>query len=161
MFSRTAYRVLHLLLIGALAAVFFVQVEKRIFTSPTAAIIVLALAFGAAVAYGLLRTRFVPSLLDVLAVAPIVFLVIFLFFSDTSKLILPQSNANALGVRVPSKTPVVEVIFDEFPTATLLDGAAGSTPGASRTSPPWRGRRPGTRTTPPSPTSPAVPCPRS
>ena len=63
-----------------------------------------------------------PSLLDVLAVAPVVFLVIFFFFSDTSKLILPQSNASALGVRVPSKTPVVEVIFDEFPTATLLDG---------------------------------------
>ena len=122
MFSRTAYLVLHLILIGAMAAVFFVAVEKRIFTSPTAAIIVLALAFGAAVAYGLRRTRFVPSLLDVLAVAPVVFLVIFFFFSDTSKLILPQSNASALGIRVPSKTPVVEVIFDEFPTATLLDG---------------------------------------
>ena len=120
-FSRTAYRALHLLLVAALAAVFFVQVEKRIFTSPTAGIIVLAIAFGAAVAYGLIRTRFVPSLLDVLGVAPVVFLVIFFFFSDTSKLILPQSNANALGIRVPSKTPVVEVIFDEFPTATLLD----------------------------------------
>ena len=120
--SRSAYLVLHLILIGTMAAVFFIGVEKRIFTSPTAAIIVLALAFGAAVAYGLRRTRFVPSLLDVLAVAPVVFLVIFFFFSDTSKLILPQSNASALGIRVPSKAPVVEVIFDEFPTATLLDG---------------------------------------
>ena len=120
-FSRTAYRVLHLVLVGAMAAVFLVQIEKRIFTSPTALIILVALACGAALAYGLLRTRFVPSLLDVLSVAPVVFLVIFFFFSDTSKLILPQSNASALGVRVPSKTPVVEVIFDEFPTATLLD----------------------------------------
>ncbi len=119
--SRTAYRVLHLALIGAMAAVFFVQIEKRILTSPTALIILIALGFGAAVAYGLLRTRFVPNLLDVLGVAPLVFLVIFFFFSDTSKLILPQSDASALGVRVPSKTPVVEVIFDEFPTATLLD----------------------------------------
>ena len=98
-FSRTAYLVLHLILIGAMAAVFFVAVEKRIFTSPTALIILVAVAFGAAVAYGLRRTRFVPSLLDVLAVAPVVFLVIFFFFSDTSKLILPQSNASALGVR--------------------------------------------------------------
>jgi hypothetical protein len=121
MISRTAYLALHLVLIGAMAAVFFVGVEKRIFTSPTALIIIVSLAFGAAVAYGLRRTRFVPSLLDVLAVAPVVFLVIFFFFSDTSKLILPQSNASALGVRVPAKTPVVEVIFDEFPTATLLD----------------------------------------
>ena len=60
-FSRTAYRVLHLVLVGAMAAVFFVQIEKRIFTSPTALIILVALAFGAAVAYGLLRTRFVPQ----------------------------------------------------------------------------------------------------
>jgi len=124
--SRAAYRALHLTLVTLIAAVFFVQVEKRIFTSPTALILLLALGFGALVAYGLVRTRFVRSLLDVLAVAPIVFLAIFLFFSDTSKLILPQPDAGALGVRVPASTPVVMVIFDEFPTATLLtrDGKA-------------------------------------
>ena len=120
-FSRAAYRGLHLFLIGALAAGFFIQVEKRIFTSPTAGIILIGVAFGAAIAYGLVKTRFVRSLLDVLAVAPIVFLVIFFFFSDTSKLVLPQENASALGIKVPSTTPVVEVIFDEFPTATLLN----------------------------------------
>ena len=47
--------VLHLVLVALLAAVFFVQVEKRIFTSPAALMIVIALAFGAAVAYWLLR----------------------------------------------------------------------------------------------------------
>ena len=100
-FSRRAYLAVHLVLVALLAAVFFVQLEKRIFTRPAALMIVLALAFGAAVAYWLMRTRFVRSLLDVLAVAPVVFLVIFLFFSDTSKLILPQSEASALGVRSP------------------------------------------------------------
>jgi hypothetical protein len=120
-FSRRAYLAVHLVLVALLAAVFFVQLEKRLFTRPAALMIVLALAFGAAVAYWLMRTRFVRSLLDVLAVAPVVFLVIFLFFSDTSKLVLPQSEASALGVTVPSRTPVVMVIFDEFPTATLLD----------------------------------------
>jgi hypothetical protein len=120
-FSRRAYLALHLVLVALLAAVFFVQIEKRIYTRPAGLMIVLALAFGAGVAYLLLRTRFVRSLLDVLAVAPVVFLVIFLFFSDTSKLVLPQGEASALGIRVPSHTPVVVVIFDEFPTATLLD----------------------------------------
>src|SRR3954447_1654030 len=64
-FSRRAYLAIHLVLVAMLAAVFFVQVEKRIFTKPAALMIVLALAFGAAVAYWLMRTRFVRSLLDV------------------------------------------------------------------------------------------------
>src|SRR4029078_10924431 len=98
-----AYLALHLVLVALLAAVFFVQLEKRVFTKPAGLMIILALAFGAAVAYFLMRTRFVRSLLDVLAVAPIFFLVIFLFFSDTSKLILPQSEASALGLKVPSE----------------------------------------------------------
>ena len=120
-FSHRAYSMLHLALVALLAAVFFVQVEKRIFTSPAALMIVIALALGAGVAYLLLRERFVRSLLDVLAVAPIVFLAIFIFFSETSKLIFPDSEASALGTEVPSATPVVMVIFDELPTATLLD----------------------------------------
>ena len=120
-FSRRAYLAVHLVLVALLAAVFFVQLEKRIFTKPAGLMIILALAFGAAVAYWLMRTRFVRSLLDVLAVAPVVFLVIFLFFSDTSKLILPQSEASALGIKVHSDTPVVMLVFDEFPTATLLE----------------------------------------
>jgi hypothetical protein len=119
--SHRAYAALHLLLVALLAAVFFVQVEKRIFTSPAALMILIALALGAGVAYLLLRERFVRNLLDVLAVAPIVFLAIFIFFSETSRLIFPDSEASALGTRVPSQTPVVMVVFDELPTATLLD----------------------------------------
>lgn len=122
--SHRAYSALHLALVALLAAIFFVQVEKRIFTSPAALMIVIALVLGAGVAYLLLRQRFVRNLLDVLAVAPLVFLAIFIFFSETSRLIFPDSEASALGVRVPATTPVVMVIFDELPTATLLDPEA-------------------------------------
>jgi hypothetical protein len=118
--NRRAYRLLHLGLVATIAAFFFVQVEKRIYTSPTALIALLALVLGALVAYGLARTRFVRSLLDVLSFAPLVFLVIFLFFSDSSELVLPQDDASALGARVESDVPVVIAIFDELPTATLL-----------------------------------------
>jgi len=118
--DRRAYRRLHLGLVALIAAFFFVQVEKRLFTSPTALIVVVALALGGLVAYGLARTRFLRSLFDVLAVAPLVFLVIFLFFSDTSKLVLPQEDAGALGSRVEAEAPVVIAIFDELPTATLM-----------------------------------------
>ncbi len=119
--NKTAYRWLHLGFIAVLAAVFFVQIEKRIFQNPTILILLLALALGGLLAYGLYKTKFVRSLLDVLSVAPFVVVVIFLFFSSTSKLVLPQDQASALGVKIPSKTPVVMVIFDEFPSATLMN----------------------------------------
>lgn len=119
-FTRSGYQALHMVLVALLAAVFFVGIEKRAFTGPTWLIVAGALALGAGIAHLLATTRYVRSVFDVLAFAPLVFLAVFLFFSDTSKLILPQSEASALGVRVPSRTPVVEVIFDEFPTATLL-----------------------------------------
>jgi hypothetical protein len=126
--DRRAYRGVHLGLVALIAAVFFVQAEKRVFTSPTALIVVVALALGALVAYGLARTRFVRGLLDVLAFAPLVFAVIFLFFSRPRRCCAPT---------------------------------AASTPAASPISPPWRDRRPGTRRTRRSPTSPAARCRRS
>ncbi|HZJ29492.1 MAG TPA: hypothetical protein VFD37_05840, partial [Solirubrobacterales bacterium] len=86
--SRRAYRALHLGLVVVLVAIFVVQLEKRLFSDPTALIILLALAAGAAVAYGLTRTRFVRSLLDVLAFAPLVVLIVFLGFSGVSRLVL-------------------------------------------------------------------------
>lgn len=119
--DRRAYMALHLGLVVLLAAAFFVQIEKRIYSRPAGLMILIALALGAVVAYGLWRGGFVKQLLDVLTPAPLVFLVLFLFFSDTNKLILPQNDAGALGVKVQSNTPVVMLIFDELPTATLMD----------------------------------------
>jgi hypothetical protein len=119
--DRRAYLVLHLGLVTVLAATFFIQLEKRVFSSPAGLMILIALAFGALIAYGLYKRGFVKQLLDVLTPAPLVFLGLFLFFSDASKLVLPQDEAGALGVEVKSRTPVVMLIFDELPTATLMD----------------------------------------
>jgi hypothetical protein len=121
--SDRAYQVLHLTLVTLIAAVFFVQVEKRIFSGPAFLMIVIALALGGLIAYGLYKRGFVKQLLDILTPAPIVFLVLFIFFSDTNKLIFPAKDASALGVKVNSSTPVVMVVFDELPTATLMDGS--------------------------------------
>jgi hypothetical protein len=119
--SEGAYKVLHLGLVTLIAAVFFVQVEKRIYSHPAGLMILIALVLGGLVAYGLYKRGFVKQLLDVLTPAPIVFLVLFIFFSDTHKLIFPAKNASALGVKVSGSTPVVMVVFDELPTATLMD----------------------------------------
>jgi hypothetical protein len=119
--SQQAYRVLHVVLVALLFAVFAVQVEKRIYGHPAGLMIVIALALGALFAYGLYKGGFVKQLLDVLTPAPVIFLALFIFFSDTHKLIFPAEDANALGVKVKSSTPVVMVVFDEFPTATIMD----------------------------------------
>jgi hypothetical protein len=121
--SERAYRALHLVLVALLFAVFVVQIEKRIYSRPAGLMIVIALALGALFAYGLYRRGFVKQLLDVLTPAPIVFLVLFIFFTNTHKLIFPAENANALGVKVPSNTPVVMVVFDELPTATIMNSS--------------------------------------
>jgi len=58
----------------------------------------------------------------VLAFAPLVVLIVFLGFSGVSRLVLPQDEAEALGGDAAGKdVPIVVIIFDELPTATLLD----------------------------------------
>ena len=64
----------------------------------------------------------VQSFLTVLVAAPVVFLALFLFNSPVSKLVFPE-KANATTVAVGSKTPVVLVVFDEFPTVALMNRA--------------------------------------
>ena len=81
--SRRAYLGLHLVLVALLAAVFFVQIEKRIFSSPAGLMILLALAFGALFAYGLDAARFVSSFSTCSPSRRSSSCVLFLFFSDT------------------------------------------------------------------------------
>ena len=69
--------------------------------------ILIALVFGAAVAYGLLRTRFVPNLLDVLAVAPVVFLVVILL--SGAKIIGPIADF-VLGILLGPRYGTLPVI---------------------------------------------------
>ena len=62
------------------------------------------------------------TFLTVLVAAPVVFLALFLFQSPVSKLVFPE-QAKATTVAVGSKTPVVLIVFDEFPTIALMNRA--------------------------------------
>jgi hypothetical protein len=57
--------------------------------------------------------------LTVLAPAPLLFLALFLFNSDVSRLSLSEESAQAAGVH--PRTPVVLIAFDELPVNSLLD----------------------------------------
>ncbi len=111
----------HLSLVALLVAAIALQVFKGVADGPGGVLIALALVTGGLAAAGYARTRFLRGIADVLIPAPAVVLAVFLLFSDVSELVLPQREAKAAAIRIRSHTPVVEVIFDEFPEGTLMD----------------------------------------
>jgi hypothetical protein len=112
-------RGLHLGLVGLLAMAIALGLFAISSTLPALAL-ALACGVGAALAYD--RLRATRSLLTVLSPAPLVFLALFLLFSDVSKLVLPEDAAvRAAGVRATA--PVVLVVFDELPVHSLMDAS--------------------------------------
>jgi hypothetical protein len=120
--SPAARRGLHLLLIAVLVATIVLGAVNET-SLPAGLLLVLAGAIGAAVAVAYALTRFVPSLLSVLAVAPVIFLALFLVVSPVSKLVLPQERATAATVSTEATNPVVLLVLDELPTISLLNSA--------------------------------------
>ncbi len=118
--SDAARRIVHLVFVGGLAAVVFVQALKDALDAGDTVLIVLALALGAAAALLYHRAEPVRSFLSVLSPAPLLFLVLFLFFSDVSKIVLPE-EASAKSAAGVAKVPVVVIVFDELPSTSLLD----------------------------------------
>jgi hypothetical protein len=112
---------IHLSLVALLVAAIALQVAKKAADGPGGVLIALALVTGGLAAAGYARTRFLRGIADVLIPAPAIVLAVFLLFSDVSELVLPQSEAKAAAIKIASRTPVVEVIFDEFPEGTLMD----------------------------------------
>jgi hypothetical protein len=118
--SQTARRWAHVVFIGALASVVFVQALKDALGSSAVLVIAVSLALGAGAALLYTRAEPVRSFLTVLSPAPLVFLVLFLFISPVSKLTL-SGEASAKSIDGIKPIPVVMVVFDEFPGISLLD----------------------------------------
>ena len=115
---------LHLALVGLLAAMIALQALGELASGPGAVLIVGAVALGAGAAALYARTEWLPSLLTVLSPAPILFVCLFLFFSDTKELVLPEDEVQASEVAIPGQTPVVVMLLDEF-QGTMLMNAKG------------------------------------
>jgi hypothetical protein len=117
--SKRAATLVHLALVGFLVAVLALQVVRRA-GGPTALELAVAAAIGVAGALAYRRSAGVRSFATVLAAAPVLFLLLFLFQSPASKLVLTEDAAAHVDV-VHSRTPVVLIVFDEFPTGSLLN----------------------------------------
>jgi hypothetical protein len=111
----------HLGLMGLVGAALALQILKRLVDWPAGIMIVLAIALAVAGVYAYDRFRFPRAFMDILTPAPVVILLFFFLLSSTSKLILPREEPVPVDAEVGNPAPVVMVIFDEFPTASLLD----------------------------------------
>jgi sulfatase-like protein len=117
--SDMAAQVLHLVFLGYLGAVFGVQALKRSGVDGTTVLIVGSVLVGVAIAVAAWRWRAARSFLTLLGAAPLLFLGLFLFQSPTSKLVIASGDAQAAAIRVRATTPVVFLLFDEFPVIDL------------------------------------------
>jgi hypothetical protein len=112
---------IHQLLMAVVATALVVQLITRLVDLPGAVMIGVSAAIGIAGVYAYSRFRFPKAFMDILTPAPVVILLIFFFFSSASMLILPREEPTAADVKIGKPSPVLMVVFDEFPTASLLD----------------------------------------
>jgi Sulfatase len=114
-----AATVLHFVFVGGLVGLIALQVIRGVDAS-SLVLMAVAAAVGAAAALLYGRARPARTLLTVLAAAPLVFLVLFLFVSPVSRLVLEDAPEPRVA-DVPATAPVVMVVLDELPTISLMD----------------------------------------
>jgi hypothetical protein len=110
----------HVAFVGTLTAIVVLQALRRSADPRAAVALTAALLLGALAGLAYARVPHVRSFVTVLAVAPLVFLGLFLFASPVADLVLPR-EPEAQAAAVSSDTPVVMLVFDEFATTSLLD----------------------------------------
>jgi len=118
-FDRVASDVLHLVFVAGLVAVIALHVLTNDSSLSGAGALVIAATIGVLGALLYRQAPPVGSFLTVLAPAPLIFLALFLFSSDASKLVF-VSNPSVKAQRVHSTTPVVLIVFDEFAPISLM-----------------------------------------
>jgi Sulfatase len=111
---------LMIVFVGLLAAAIVLPPIGELLGGSALAVPVAALA-GAGLAALYARAAPVRTFLTVLTPAPLLFLVLFLFVSPVSELVLPEGGAEAIAGEARSRTPVVMVVFDELPATSLMD----------------------------------------
>jgi Sulfatase len=110
---------LHYVFIAGLGAVFGVQALKRGGVDGTLLLIVGAVVIGVGLAAGAWRLRLVRTFLTVLSASSFIFLATFLLNSEVRSLVFP-SDVHAAVARVHASTPMVFLMWDEFPTISLM-----------------------------------------
>jgi hypothetical protein len=125
--SGTVRRFLHLAAIFGLFTLLAIQVAKKLTDLRGPVLVAIALVTGGLAVVLYARQSWARLWLRYLAPAPLVFALVFLLMSPTSKLVLPAQAESSGGGQAPAaaasgvQPPVVMILFDEFPLSSLLD----------------------------------------
>jgi hypothetical protein len=111
-------RIVHLVFIGLLAAIVAMTFVRRIESLRAGLVILGSLAIGAQVAALYARVDGVRSFLSVLGPAPLLFLCLFLFTSESSTLVT-KGSAEAFNAKSTFRPPIVFITFDAFDVKML------------------------------------------
>jgi hypothetical protein len=122
--SPKAGRVVYRFMIGLFVALIAYSVLVRLTSLPWPVLLAGSVGVGVLAAIAYRRGRWFRSFLIFLIPAPLIFAVFFLVTPPVSGLVFPSSNDLA-ATTVASDTPVVFVVFDEFPVASLLNLQGG------------------------------------
>lgn len=119
--SRRLGELLHLMISWSLLCVIALYTLKDLFPSKGAILIIAAVLIGSGAVWLYARFDLARTLLDYLAPAPLIFLLVF-FLGPSQGLIFPKSVPAADGNAAPD-TPVIWVMFDELPISSLMDSS--------------------------------------
>lgn len=111
----------HAAIAALILATFAVELLKRQTEWGATALVVAGAAAGLLGGYLLLRYRVPRLFLHYLAFAPVVFAIMFVFFSPVTTVLFPK-EARAADIEIGNPARVVMVVMDEFPLQSLLDG---------------------------------------
>ena len=116
---------LHLALMGVFGACLALQLLKDYFPIAAGLLIAISILLAAAGVWAYARWRFPRAFMDVLSIAPVVILIFFFVLSDTSRLVLPREEPDPVDIQVTNPAPVVMIVFDEFPTGSMMTPQGG------------------------------------
>ena len=111
----------HVASLGIVGSVIVIQIGKMATPLRGAVLLAIAVFAGAMAVWLVVRVRAVNTWLRWSAVAPAAFLLVFLLMSPASKLLGSAEAGEAAAGADP--IPVVMVLFDELPLASLIDPA--------------------------------------
>lgn len=114
------YYTVHLLFFWAIATFLFIQIQSNFYEKPTILLGLMSLLLGGLLAVAVYRFVFLKNLMDILIVAPLVILLLFIFASKSTQVIFPKEEKASIGASTKATTPVVWVIFDELGTDSLM-----------------------------------------
>lgn len=115
---------IHVVVFSLLTACLAVQVLKALESGATTKgllLIAIAIVLGALAAAFFHRSSGFRSFLRMGMFVPFLVLAVFVFASSTSALISPSAPARATTVPITKPVPIVFVVMDELPLASLLD----------------------------------------